>query len=550
MPLQRREGRSLGVLVLAAGLGTRMRSATAKVLHRLGGRPLIAYVLDAVRGLSPDRLIVVVGHQAEEVGRVCTSHGGWRSIRLVRQPEQHGTGHAVLCARPELAGFCGDVLIVYGDVPALTAETLAAFVAGHAQSGAALSLLTACFRDPTGYGRIIRDTSGELERIVEERDATPDERQIHEINSGIYCVAADLLLEAVGLLAADNVQGEYYLTDIVSIARSQGRRLWTRGVEDPAEVRGINTRAELANMEAKMRQSIVEKWMVGGVTFEDPATAYVGKDVTIGRDTTIGPNTHLRGKTAIGEGCHIDGDAYLEDARLGSRVHLKFGVVITDSDVGDDVQIGPFAHVRPGTNLARRVHIGNFVETKKAKLGRGTKANHLSYLGDVTIGEHTNVGAGTITCNYDGFRKHHTVIGDRVQIGSDTQLVAPVEVASDAYVGAGTTVTQAVPPGALAVSRVSQRNIEGWVDRRRAREAGAARTGGAGSAEAKLPRALTGVQVKKHLKVVDRSARRKRLARTQQKTAAKVATPRKRAERRVARVRQPRSASARRRTRR
>lgn len=535
-------GRPLAVLVLAAGLGTRMRSATAKVLHSLGGRPLIAYVLDTARKLSPDRLIVVVGHQAEEVEAACNRNGDCAATRFVLQPEQRGTGHAVRCAAPALAGFGGDVLIVYGDVPTLRAETLSAFVAGHARSGAILSLLTACFRDPTGYGRIIRDASGEVEEIVEERDATPEQRLIREINSGIYCVDTGFLLGAVGSLAAENAQGEYYLTDIVSDARRTGHRLWSRGIEDTGEVCGINTRAELAEMEAKLRQSIVEKWMAAGVSFEDPATAYVGPNVTIGRDTTIGPGTHLRGKTVIGERCRIDGNAYLVDARLGARVHLKFGVVITESTVGDDVQIGPFAHLRPGTNLAESVHIGNFVETKKATLGPGTKANHLTYLGDVTIGEKTNVGAGTITCNYDGFRKHPTVIGDRVQIGSDTQLVAPVKVGSDAYVGAGTTVTHEVPPGALAVSRTPQRNIAGWVEKKRARESKIAGT--------KTPRSSTKVQEPKRLAVVGRSDRRQVGGGTKQKVGPKTTTQRKRTQRSVARVRVARSTSRRRTTRR
>jgi bifunctional UDP-N-acetylglucosamine pyrophosphorylase/glucosamine-1-phosphate N-acetyltransferase len=465
----------LAVLVLAAGLGTRMKSARAKVLHRLADRPLIRHVLDAVGALSPERLVVVVGHQAREVEAACAPANGDRggrgvTVRFVLQTEQRGTGHAVQCAMPALEGFSGDVLIVYGDTPALRAQTLAALVAGHRHANATVSLLTACFQDPTGYGRILRDDSGAIARIVEERDASPAERRVREINPGIYCVAADFLEAAVGALATDNAQREYYLTDIVSMARADGRPVWTRTVDDPAELSGVNTRAELAGMEARARAGIVEKWMAAGVTFEDPATAYVGADVRIGRDTVIGPNTTLRGATVIGEGCRIDGSAYLDGARLGDRVRLKFGTVITDSEVGDDAEIGPFAHLRPGTVLAESVRIGNFVETKKAVVGRRTKANHLSYLGDVTIGEATNVGAGTITCNYDGFRKHRTVIGDRVQIGSDTQLVAPVEVGSDAYVGAGTTVTRNVDPGALVVSRVPQRQIAGWVERRRLRE--------------------------------------------------------------------------------
>lgn len=527
--------RPLAVLVLAAGLGTRMKSGTAKVLHRLGGRPLIAYMLDAARALAADRLIVVVGHQADEVRAAC---GDGASVRFVHQAEQRGTGHAVQCAVPALTDFTGDVLIVYGDTPALRSETLAALVAGHRQAGATLSLLTACFPDPKGYGRIIRDGAGNIERIVEERDASGDERHIREINPGIYCVDADFLLSAVNALAADNAQGEYYLTDIIGMARVTGQPVWTRPVDDPEEVSGINTRAELATMEVKVRREIVERWMAAGVTFEDPATAYVGPEVTIGRDTTIGPNTNLRGTTRIGEGCRIDGSAYLEGARLGNRVHLKFGVVMTDSEVGDDVELGPFAHLRPGTQLAQGVRIGNFVETKKAIIGRGTKANHLSYLGDVTVGEDTNIGAGTITCNYDGFRKHRTAIGDRVQIGSDTQLVAPVEVGSDAYVGAGTTVTDSVPPGALTVSRVPQRNIPGWVDRRRARERGDEKANGGGGSSVPGSRGTT-ARTKR-----PRTQRGRRVVQTTARKRASKAGARKRQQRATVRRRSRRSTSS------
>ncbi len=480
--------RPLAAVVLAAGLGTRMRSQRAKVLHALAGRPLIAYVLDAVAALAPERVVVVVGHQADEVAAACGaaangSAGGGPTF--VEQAVQRGTGDAVRCAVPALGDFAGDVVIVYGDTPTLRGETLRALVAGHRDARATLSLLTARFSDPTGYGRIVRDAGGVIERIVEERDAGPDERRIREINPGIYCVAAEFLFRAVDALATDNAQGEYYLTDIVRMARNACLPMWSRLVDDSREVSGINTRAELAGKTTALRGEIVARWMAEGVSFEDPATAYVDATVTIGRDTVIGPNVQLRGKTVLGEGCRVDGSAYLQDARLGARVHLKFGVVITESEVGDDGELGPFCHLRPGNRLAEQVKVGNFVELKKAVVGRRSKANHLSYLGDVTIGTETNIGAGTITCNYDGFRKHRTVIGDRVQIGSDTQLVAPVEIGSDAYVGAGTTVTARVPPGALAVSRVPQRLIPGWVERRRERErgeAGAAPVAGASAA--------------------------------------------------------------------
>jgi bifunctional UDP-N-acetylglucosamine pyrophosphorylase/glucosamine-1-phosphate N-acetyltransferase len=475
--------RPLAVVVLAAGHGTRMKSARAKVLHRLGGRPLIAHVLAAVGRLAPARVVVVVGHQADDVraASVGAANGHGDDIRFVHQAVRRGTGDAVRCAVPVLGDFRGDVLILYGDTPTVRAETLARLVDGHRRSGAALSLLTARFSDPTGYGRIVRDAGGALEAIVEERDANADQRRIDEVNPGVYCVATEFLWRALGGLGTDNAQGEYYLTDIVRAARAAGRRIWSSMVEDPNEVSGINTRADLAEKETQLRRDTVTRWMAAGVTFEDPASAYVGPEVTIGPDTTIGPNTHLRGRTVVGEGCRIDGSVYLEDARLGDRVRLKFGVVITDSTVGDDAEIGPFAHLRPGTRLAERVKIGNFVEAKKAVIGRRSKANHLSYLGDVVVGEETNVGAGTITCNYDGFHKHQTVIGDRVQIGSDTQLVAPVEIGSDAYVAAGTTVTAAVPPGALVLSRVPQKLVPGWTERRRASERGETPVSGATS---------------------------------------------------------------------
>lgn len=529
--------RPLAVVILAAGLGTRMKSRIAKVLHRLGSRPLIGYMLEAARALDPDRLIVVVGHQADDVRAAC---GDGANLRFIYQAQQRGTGHAVQCAVPAITDFTGDVLIVYGDTPALRSETLTALVAGHRQAGATLSLLTARFPDPMGYGRIVRDREGDIERIVEERDATQDERRINEINPGIYCVDADFLLSAVNALAADNAQREYYLTDIVGMARATGQPVWTRPVEDPGEVSGINTRAELANMEAKGRQEIVERWMAAGVTFEDPATAYVGPDVTIGPDTIIGPNTNLRGATQIGEACRIDGNAYLDGARLGNRVHLKFGIVITDSEVGDDAELGPFAHLRPGTQLSQGVRIGNFVETKKAVVGRGTKANHLSYLGDVTIGEDTNIGAGTITCNYDGFRKYKTTIGDRVQIGSDTQLVAPVDVGSDAYVGAGTTITTSVPPGALAISRVPQRDIPGWVERRRARERGEEKAEGTSGNAPRRSRRATAPSRQRHT-----PAARRRVKTAGRKGATK-ASVRKQPRRGTARRQAARSTSSRR----
>ncbi len=480
--------RPLGAVVLAAGLGTRMRSTRAKVLHELAGRPLLHYPLAALATLDPDRVALVVGHQADAV-RAAAADSRLRDLRVVLQAEQRGTGHAVQCAAEAFAGFAGDVLILYGDVPFIQPATLQAILDTHRAENADLTLLTICFEDPTGYGRIRRNPEGQVIGIVEERDATEAERAITEVNPGFYAVRAEVLFPLLAELRADNAQGELYLTDLIALAVRDGRRVRAVRTDSRAEMAGVNTRAELAGMEATLRTSLVERWMAAGVTFEDPATAYLGPDVTIGRDTVIGPNVQLRGRTRIGAGCRLDGTAYLVDTTVGDGTHFLFGCVAEGAEIGADARIGPFARLRPGTRLAERVHIGNFVEAKQAHLGAGAKANHLTYLGDCEVGPDTNVGAGTITCNYDGFKKHRTTIGARVQIGSDTQLVAPVVVGDDAYVGAGTTVTRDVPPGALAVSRVPQRTVPGWTARRRARAAaGAAAGNGRHLATAGVPR--------------------------------------------------------------
>ena len=465
-----------------------MRSERAKVLHTVAGKSLVAWVLDAASELAPARVAVVVGHEAEQVREVCERHlrmraadgkprSGTPQIVFPLQREQRGTGHAVRVAMPSFSGFRGDIVILYGDVPGLTPASLARLVGRHRETGATLSLLTTTVVDPTGYGRIRRRPDGAVAGIVEERDLTPEDRGIREINPGIYCTSAAFLAAALARLRNDNAQGEYYLTDVVGIAVADGRTVTAVPVDDADEVAGINSRAELAAMEAQVRRALVTRWMQAGVTFHDPATAYLEEGVTIGADTEIGPNVQLLGRTRIGRACRVDGTALLSDAELGDRVHLRLGTVMTECRVGSDVVIGPFAHLRPGSELADEVHIGNFVETKKARIGRGTKANHLTYLGDVEIGEETNVGAGTITCNYDGFAKHRTIIGSRVQIGSDTQLVAPVRIADDVYVGAGTTVTHDVPAGHLVVSRVPQRDVPGWVSRRRAKAKAKAKAG-------------------------------------------------------------------------
>lgn len=530
-------GGNLGIVVLAAGRGTRMRSERAKVLHTIAGKPLVLWVLDAALALGPSRVAVVVGHEADEVRRVCERHLTMRGAAGTRvsypiQTEQRGTGDAVRVAMRVLADASGDVVILYGDVPALTTATVARLVARHRETGALLSLLTTTVDDPAGYGRIRRNASGDVVAIVEERDLAAGDRGIREINPGIYCTSVAFLEKALARLRDDNAQREYYLTDIVATAVAEGGCVTSVAVKNADEVAGINSRAELAVLEAGVRRALVERWMQAGVTFRDPTSAYLEESVTIGPDSEIGPNVQLLGRTRIGRGCRIDGMALLRDVEIGEDVHLRLGTVATECRIGDGAMIGPFAHLRPGSELGPSVHIGNFVETKKARLGRGTKANHLTYLGDVEIGEDTNVGAGTITCNYDGFAKHRTVIGSRVQIGSDTQLVAPVTVADDVYIGAGTTVTRDVPEGHLVVSRVPQRQVPGWVSRRRAKAASGTPVKAAGGAPAKAGEAPRATKVTPLARATPKSTgARRRTKKGRAKAAAKPTRqpPRKRA---------------------
>jgi bifunctional UDP-N-acetylglucosamine pyrophosphorylase / glucosamine-1-phosphate N-acetyltransferase len=458
--------RPLAVVLLAAGQGTRMKSAHAKVLHPLGGRPLVQHVLRTVASLGAERTVVVVGHQADAVRAACEGFG----VSCAHQAEQRGTGHATAIARDAcLSGFAGDVLILYGDVPLLRAETIGRLLEGHRSTQAGLSLLTTVLEDPTGYGRIVRDEAGTLSRIVEQKDASEDVRRIREVNPGIYCVRSEFLFPALDRLEPNNAQAELYLTDIVAQAVGAGIGVRTEPAP-PAEVEGINSRADLAALEASLRDRLVRKHLDAGVSFLDPVSVWIEDDVEIGPDTAIGPQVQLRGRTRIGRDCRIDGTAFLVDAELADRVHLRPNVVIAEARIESDAVIGPFAHLRPGTQLGSGVHIGNFVEVKKSTIGAGTKANHLAYLGDATIGRETNIGAGTITCNYDGFEKHPTLIGDRVQVGSDSQLVAPVKIGDDAYVATGTTVRHDVAPGALAFNPKGDQRRDGWVASFRARK--------------------------------------------------------------------------------
>ena len=454
------------VVILAAGLGTRMKSKRAKVLHRVAGRPLIDYVVDVAHAVSGSAPVVVVGHQRQAVQQ----HLGDRARYAVQEP-QLGTGHAVQQAAAVLGDLQGkSVLILSGDVPLIREATLRRLADEHRRAGNALTLLTMQPRDPAQYGRIVRDGSGAVQKIVEAKDASAAERQIGEVNAGIYLVEGPPLSQNLRKLSADNAQREYYLTDLIVLLRGAGQRVGAVAVDDPGEVAGVNSRAELAGVEEQIQRRVVDRLMSEGVTFRNPSTVVIDSTVTIGSDTVVYPFVTLEGKTHIGESCVIEPGVHLLDVSVGNDVHLKSGTVAEDAIIDDEATIGPYAHLRPGTKLGRRVKVGNFVETKKAVLGEGSKASHLTYLGDADVGADVNIGAGTITCNYDGLHKHQTTIEDGAFIGSDTQLVAPVRVGRGAYVGAGSTITKDVPPDALALSRVPQKVIEGWAKRKKKKD--------------------------------------------------------------------------------
>ena len=434
---------------MAAGLGTRMKSNRAKVLHEIGGAPLIAYVVRAAQALEPQAIITIVGHQADEVERAVRAEVG-ELAGFVVQAKQRGTGDAVESARSVLENSGSLVLVLSGDVPMIRIETLRNLMEHHQNTGAACSILSVRIENPTGYGRIVRDNNGEFRKIVEQRDATEEERQIREINSGIYCFESKPLFDALRKVEPKNDQGEYYLTDVAEIILASGGKVSIYQINDAREVSGVNTRAELAEFENLVRRSAIRRLMIeSGVTFIDPSHAYVSAEAQIGRDTVIYPNVTIEGKSVIGEGCVIRAGARIASSHLGDNVTVKDHSVIVDSQIESNCSVGPFAHLRMNAVLEEKATVGNFVEVKKSRLKRGTKAMHLSYLGDATIGERTNIGAGTVTCNYDGVKKHETIIEDDVKIGSDTMLVAPVRVGARSMTGAGSVVTKDVPPDSL-----------------------------------------------------------------------------------------------------
>ncbi len=450
------------VVVLAAGQGTRMRSARPKVLHRLGGRALIDRVLDLAAAVEPESTTLVVGHGADAVRSHLVAR---RRLEFVVQQPQRGTAHALQQAEPVLAGRSGTVIVLSGDVPLLRAATLTGLLEAHRGARAAATVVTATVDRPYGYGRVVR-TRGRIARIVEEREASPPERRIKEVDSGTYALDLDPWFDAIRGITSQNAQGEYYLADLIALYRRRKLPVETLIVENAHEIRGINSRTELADVGRIVRQTKNEELMAAGVTLVDPSTTYIDPDVEVGADTVIHPGVILEGQTRIGAACEIQAHVRIADSELGDRVTVNNFCLIVGARVANGASVGPFAHIRPETVVGEGARIGNFVELKKTSMGPGSKANHLAYLGDATIGADVNIGAGTIVCNYDGKQKHRTVIEDGAFVGSDAQLIAPVTIGQGAYVGTGTTVRENVPPGALAVSAGKQRNIEGWVERR------------------------------------------------------------------------------------
>jgi bifunctional UDP-N-acetylglucosamine pyrophosphorylase/glucosamine-1-phosphate N-acetyltransferase len=455
----------LTVIVLAAGGGTRMKSKTMKVLHPIAGRSMIGHVLAAARAVEPDRVVAVVGHQREEVSAHLRELDP--EIVLAVQEEQLGTGHAVRVAMEAVGDATGTVLVAYGDTPLLDGASLRAFAAEHEAAQRAVSVLSGIVPDPFGYGRVLRNAEGDVEAIVEEKDATPDQREVCEINSGILAFDAEFLLGALPRIGNDNAKGEFYLTDTIGIAREDGLTVGAHPIADVMQTEGVNDRAQLARLGAELNRRIVDRWMREGVTVVDPATTWIDADVVLAQDVTVLPGTQLLGATVVAEDAVVGPDSTLTDCEVGAgarvvRTHAELAVI------GGGATVGPWSYLRPGTSLGAAGKIGAFVETKNAEIGEGAKVPHLSYVGDADIGEGTNIGAGTIFANYDGVHKHRTKVGRHARTASNNTFVAPVEIGDGAATGAGTVVRRDVPPGALGVSSGPQRNIEGWAQSRRA----------------------------------------------------------------------------------
>lgn len=451
---------NLAAVILAAGKGTRMKSDRSKVLHPLAGWPLAAYPLCCAQQLGCVKTVMVVGHQAEQVQR----HFGDQPITFVLQDQQLGTGHALMVTEDELGDFCGTLLLLCGDVPLLQRSTLERLLTVHRDTAATVTVLTAEMPNPTGYGRILRQ-SEQVAGIVEEKDASPEQKLLREINTGIYAFQAPEVFELLHQIGNSNAQGEYYLTDVIALANSRGKKVSATCLDDASECMGINDRAQLAEAATILRRRLNHEHMLAGVTLIDPATTYIDSGVMIDSDTVVFPGAHLRGTTRIGKHCRIETGVVIDSCRIADHCIIKAGSALEESELGDFSTIGPMAHLRPGTQLLGHNKIGNFVETKKSIIGLNSQASHLTYIGDAELGRDINLGCGTITCNYDGVNKHKTIIEDGVFVGSDTQLIAPVTLGRNCLIGAGSTITKDVPADALALSRTSQKIIPGWRSR-------------------------------------------------------------------------------------
>ncbi len=449
------------VIILAAGKGTRMKSILPKVLHRAGGKPMVKHVLDAAKLAGARRSIIVVGFGAEEVQAAVQGEA-----EIVRQEEQLGTGHAVRMAEPLLSKEPGTVMVLCGDTPLLTAGLLKNLYESHREARAKATVLTAILPDATGYGRVIRSEDGSVEKIVEHKDATEAEREVREVNSGIYCFEREELFSALTEVGCDNAQGEYYLPDVLTILRARGEKIWAIAAENYQETLGVNSRVQLAGVERILRQRKNKALMESGVTLMDPANTFIDADVTIGRDTVIYPFTWIEGASSVGEGCVLGPSSRFSDIRIGNGVTAQF-VYAHECEIGDGVTMGPYVHLRPGTKIAAGVRIGNFVEVKNSNIGEGSKLPHLQYIGDCDMGAGVNMGCGTITVNYDGRKKYRTVIGNDAFVGCNSNLVAPVTIGDGAYIAAGSTITREVPSGNLGVARARQKNIPDWEDKRK-----------------------------------------------------------------------------------
>jgi len=458
-------GSKLAVVIMAAGKGTRLKSRRPKVLHEVGGKPLLGHVIGAASHIvAPADIYVIVGHQAERVRDAVSATG----VHFIEQTEQRGTGHAIQCARKSIADY-DDVLVLSGDVPLIRPETIEKVIKFHLANHAAMTILTAEPDDPTGYGRVLPRSadSPEVESIIEQNALSLEQESLSQINSGIYAFKTGPLLAHLDKITADNAHGELYLTDMARLLRDAGERVVSVQATEAVEVLGTNTIAEVVALDAALRVQAAKRLMAAGVTIFRPDTCVIDADVEVQADTIIEPFVQLLGSTRIGANCHIRSYTVVENCTLGDRVLLRQSCILSDSVVADGAKIGPFAHLRPGSDIGEDAHVGNFVETKKARLGKGAKANHLTYLGDAEVGAGSNIGAGVITCNYDGVHKHATRIGEGVFVGSDSTLVAPISIDDGAYIGAGSCITRDVPAGALAIGRAHQVTKEGWVSARR-----------------------------------------------------------------------------------